>query len=730
MLPFNMGVGGSSGVDTGDIGHSLRFRAANNTYMIRTPGGTGSRRLLTFSFWVKGAATSDQRIWVADDIGSTEFALMFKASGQFEIRDYAGTYLIQGITTQLSRDPTGHLHVVVSLDTNQTTFTNAVKMWVNGSQITAWATSTYSGAHDMQINDTRKQALGMYVASGAPQNIDKFDGYLSRIAFVDGQALTPSSFGYLNTTINEWVSKSQSAVKAVVDAGGTNSFMLDFDDGTSLTTLGYDKSSKGNNWTLNNFSLTAGPTYDHMLDVPGNSYATLNNIYPSAANITNGNLSSGTTAARGTMNSTTFDSQWFVTAGASAVTAGVIDDSGTTNTISVTANKVFAFKMTSAGALSYKNVTDAGSWTSIATGLTGNRWPYSVTQAASWNFGQQPLPEALDTGYKALCQANMPTPAILNPELHHNVVLDTGANIKAATEALYPSNFLEWIKDRANSNNHQLLDTVRGSSAVLQSNTTAVETTYAAPSGNSVGGAWKAGGAAVTNNAGSISSQVSANVLAGFSIVTWAASGSGADQTVGHGLPVAPSLAITRPRNTAGYNWHVAHPALNLAGGYNVYLQLSSQQQTTPAGGWLGMPTATTISLKKGTTNNTNVNIGDMVAYCFAEIPGYSKIGSYTGNGSADGPYVECGFKPKFVMVKRIDSTGSWQMFDSLRAGYNVDNDQLVANTSAAEATTDLLDLTATGFKLRSTSAEVNASGGTYIFIAFADVAAKYSLGR
>ena len=111
-----------------------------------------------------------------------------------------------------------------------------------------------------------------------------------------------------------------------------------------------------------------------MLDVPGNSFATLNPLIPSAANITNGNLSSGTTAVRATMNSTAFNSQWFVTAGASAVTAGVIDDTGTTNTTTVTANKVFAFKMTATGSLSYKNVTDAGSWTSIATGLTGNNW--------------------------------------------------------------------------------------------------------------------------------------------------------------------------------------------------------------------------------------------------------------------------------------------------------------------------------------------------------------------
>jgi hypothetical protein len=137
------------------------------------------------------------------------------------------------------------------------------------------------------------------------------------------------------------------------------------------------------------------------------------------------------------------------------------------------------------------------------------------------NFGQRPFAYTPPTGFKSLCTANLPTPAIADPSKHFDVVLATGANIKTTAEAVFPGNFLEGIKDRGNSNNHQLIDTVRGTNAVLQSNTTAAETTYVAPSGSSVGWVWKAGGAQVSNTAGSITSQVSANVDAGFSIVTW-----------------------------------------------------------------------------------------------------------------------------------------------------------------------------------------------------------------
>lgn len=688
-----------SGEDVGDIGHSLRFRSSASAYLNRTFGSPTSNSVFTLSLWVKrGGLTGTFRLFGA----STSTYLTFNSSDQLNLTLNGASACT---STAVFRDPTAHYHVVYQQNGSAQT------LYVNGVSV---ATGTTAAAI---FNTAIAHQLG------AANTSNYLDGYLSRVCFVDGTALTPSSFGYFNTEINEWVSKSQSQVKAVVDAGGTNSFMLDFDDGTSLTTLGYDKSSKGNNWTCNNISLTAGVTYDWMLDVPGNSYCTLNPLIPSAANLTNGNLSSGTTAARGTFNCTAIDSQWFVTAGASAVTAGVIDDGGVTNTTSVTANKVFAFKMTTAGALSYKNVTDAGSWTSIATGLTGNRWPYSVTQAASWNFGQQPLPEALDTGFLALNQANLSAPVISNPETNFDIVLDTGANIKTATEAVFPSNFLEWIKDRANANNHQLLDTVRGSTTVLQSNTTAAETTYSAPSGSSVGWAWKAGGTPVSNTAGSITSSVSANQEAGFSIVSY--TGTGSSASVGHGLGKKPALIIVK-RRAASVSWAIQHGSF----GATKVLAFDTTAAATDATSWANVePTTDVFSV--GTTGAVNASAQTYITYCFAEIPGFSKFGSYVGNASADGPYVHCGFKPKFVMIKRIDSAASWQVLDSARDTYNVETHRLIPNLSGAEATGyNVLDATSNGLKIRDTDTTWNASGGTYIFIAFADVPGKYSNAR
>lgn len=411
-------IGGASqggAIDTGDIEHSLRFRPGNSPVLKRgaysvTTDGTK----YTFSTWAKRGRidTSVDLFTFVSTVGNAEQAgIQITATGAIRWWQYNSVsgYFFQKITTALFRDPTSHFHLVCRYDTSNAVAEDRCQIFVNNVRLTSFSTNT-----NPSLNLVTYYKNGSFYPNIGSDNrnntgsLGHFDGCLSRICFVDSVALDPTAFAYQNPESNAWVTKTQAAVKAVVDGGDSGSFMLDFDDGTSLTTLGYDKSSKGNNWTLNNFSLTPGPTYDWMLDTPSNNFAVLNNIYPSAANITNGNLSSGTTAARGTFNSTVFDSQWFVTAGASNVTAGVIDDSGSANTTTVTANKVFAFKMTSAGALSYKNVTDAGSWTSIATGLTGNRWPYGATAAASWNFGQQPLPEAFDTGFKALCTENLP----------------------------------------------------------------------------------------------------------------------------------------------------------------------------------------------------------------------------------------------------------------------------------------------------------------------------------
>jgi hypothetical protein len=236
---------GSSGVDVGDIGHSLRFAASRSCYLSRT---------------------------ITTDATSTYFAAIrrgklgaitpiFDTNIKFNANDTLTAFGLT--TTAVFRDPTSWLFIHVSNG----------GLYVNGVSYGAVTTSS--------ITNPRIGYDGTNYA----------DMYVARIGVVGGSSSAYTNFGYLNTDINEWVSKSQSAVKAVVDAGGTNSFLLDFSDGSSLTTLGADLSSKGNNWTLSGHSLTAGVNYDWMLDVPGNSYATLNAVQKKSGDtLSNGNL--------------------------------------------------------------------------------------------------------------------------------------------------------------------------------------------------------------------------------------------------------------------------------------------------------------------------------------------------------------------------------------------------------------------------------------------------------
>jgi hypothetical protein len=312
-----------------------------------------------------------------------------------------------------------------------------------------------------------------------------------------------------------------------------------------------------------------------------------------------------------------------------------------------------------------------------------------------------------------------------------------------------------WVKNRTTAVSHSLYDSIRGAGAntELLSNSTLAEgasnqdqygylsafgsTGFTGVNGSSspnyyfnengsgyVGWQWKAGGAAVTNTAGSITSQVSANTAAGFSVVTY--TGTGANATVGHGLGVAPSMIITKPRNSAD-NWISWHTALG-ATGY-IYLNLINASANGAQVWNSTLPTSSVFSL--GTSSNANSSGQTQVAYCWAAVPGYSAFGSYTGNGSADGPFVYLGFRPRYVLLKRTDSAASWIILDSARATYNAILPQLYSDAATAEQNDPTgEDFTANGFKLRTTSAAQNASGGTFIYMAFAENPFKYANAR
>jgi hypothetical protein len=206
-------------------------------------------------------------------------------------------------------------------------------------------------------------------------------------------------------------------------------------------------------------------------------------------------------------------------------------------------------------------------------------------------------------------------------------------------------------------------------------------------------------------------------------VVTY--TGTGANATVGHGLGIAPSMVIVRRRDSAA-NWQVRHTSITAANSIQLNLTNASAAAATV---WnTTAPSSTVFSV--GTSTDANASAGTYVAYCFAPATGYSTFGSYTGNGSADGPFVYLGFRPAFIMMKRTDTTGNWVMLDGKREGYNVDNDPLYANLTNVEGTDDLLDITSNGFKLRSTNADVNANAGTYIYAAFAENPFQYARAR
>jgi hypothetical protein len=312
-----------------------------------------------------------------------------------------------------------------------------------------------------------------------------------------------------------------------------------------------------------------------------------------------------------------------------------------------------------------------------------------------------------------------------------------------------------WLKSRSGAYDNNTYDSVRGISAggssTLITNSTAAETTYSGfgvsainsngfsvigngglsnlNTGSYVAWQWKAGGTpAVTNTSGSITSSVSANTTAGFSIVTY--TGTGANATVGHGLGVAPSMIIVKNRTAAGTNWLVYHASANASPGTGGLYLDNTLAFTSSIQFWNNTaPTSSVFSLYTNTSNNGSTNA--MVAYCWAAVAGYSAFGSYTGNGSSDGPFVYCGFRPRFVLVKRTDAAYGWTMEDSSRNPSNVVTYMLQANASDAEASSAYeYDFLSNGFKARNSTVSNNASGGTYIYAAFAENPFKYANAR
>ena len=402
--------------------------------------------------------------------------------------------------------------------------------------------------------------------------------------------------------------------------------------------------------------------------------------------------------------------------------------------------------------------TIQNSGTAAKTGLTGLMVPTvfydagSGTQAA-WEMRFDASDwSTTPSGYKSLTAANLPNPTIADPSEYFQTTLYSGntstQSINQSGNSTFEPSWV-WIKARGQAYDHALYDAVRGATKELKSNATDAQSTITNgltafesdgfalgnrlgvnQSGqNYVAWQWKANGSGASNGDGSITSTVSADATSGFSIIRW--TGTAANGTIGHGLGVQPSLYILK--NTATNNSWLVGSTLYAATSY-LSIGNTDALATGDAAVFNSLhPTSSVINLGSNVGTNGSSGSNNMICYAFAEVSGFSKIGGYTGNGSSDGPFVFTGFKPSWLMIKReTGGTGNWDIFDNQRDPINPADAVLDADANSAEATfsTIKIDLLSNGFKARGTQSNINASGSTYIYVAFAETSFQHATAR
>ena len=699
-------------------------------------------------------------------------------------------------TSQVFRDFSAWYHIVVAFDTTQATAANRLRVYINGAEVTSWDTNAAPTQNlDMAVNVNQNHFVG-----GQSTNVANayFDGYLTEINFVDGQQLTPSSFGETDSITGVWKPKAYSGTY------GTNGFELNFSDNSNNTaaTIGKDYSGNGNNWTPNNISVTSGATYDSMVDSPtvsatSSNYAVLNplafNPAPGGTGVStysNGNLlATNNTASWSNCFSTIGVSSGkfyaeFNTGGGDRM-VGIFNINTSVSSLSdyfgssssgylyySSGQKANGGSFTSYGAswangdvigvaldmdagtvTFYKNNTSQGTaFSSLSGTFVFAITTYDSGSTKTANFGQQPFTYTPPSGFVALNTYNLPASTIKNGAAYMAATVYTGnspssQSISNAVNGVSFQPDFVWQKSRSQTYNHTLYDSVRGTTKELYSNLTSAEVTDTNgltaftssgftigsdgelndPTGTHVAWQWKAGTTSASNTNGTITSTVSVGATQGFSVVTY--TGTGANATVGHGLGVAPQMFIVKMRSAGGNNWQVYHSAL----GQNKILQLDlTTSVDTITNYWYNGTTSTVFGVN-GSYSGINSNGATYVAYCFSAVAGYSAFGSYTGNGSSDGPFVYLGFRPRWVMFKNTTTGAGWLIYDSSRNTYNLTDLYLQANQSNAEAgnsTDNPLDFLSNGFKLRYSNSATNASAEVYVYAAFAEVPFRSALAR
>ena len=733
------------------IQNSLRFRASNSAYLSRSFGSPTSNIKWTWSGWIKRGALGSQQIFCGGDGSSNNFfAVTYTASDTIQISQIAsGAYNLQMATTAVFRDPSAWYHLVVIYDSANATSTDRIQIYVNNSrQTVSYSTGPFGASTACQWNVSARTHYLRKLDYAALYG----DMYAANETFIDGQALTPSSFGQTDATTGVWVPKAYSGTY------GNNGFFLQFKDAASTTTIGYDTSGNSNNFTTSGISVTSGTTFDQMTDTPTNNYCTLSPIYTDGAGAISGaNLNFNGLGSNYNIASTigVSSGKWyweytgaagqlvgiFLQGGLISSTTGALSYFSDGNKYTGSTPSAYGASWLGSDVIGIALDLDAGTLTfyknNVSQGtafssLSGTYFPWfrtSTSATGSLNFGQRAFSYTPPTGFKALNTANLSVPVIKKPSLYMDATLRTGTGATASVSSLGFQPDLVWIKSRSAATDHGLYDAVRGVQKQLESNTTTAETTETtgltafSSNGYTVGALAQLN----TNTATYVDWAWKKGVTPGFDIVTWTADGT-SPRNISHSLGAVPKFIITKQRSPNADNWFTYHAELGAT--KNLRLDETAAAQTQ-IGAWNDTaPTSTQFTT--GNFVNFTTNGNTLVAYLWSEIAGFSRISSYTGNGSTDGPFVWCGFRPAFVMIKRGDSAENWSIQDDARNPFNVVDARLKPNSADAEGigSAQNVDFLANGFKLRNTDPEKNASGGTYIFAAFAEAPFKYARAR
>ena len=760
-------AGALAGFYPHEINQSARFNDNDSAYMLWTPGGVADdAKKWSYSFWIKRCNLGTvQRLLSAGSTANNRVVVGFAANDTLAFyAEYSS--VVRGLvsTDMVFRDPTSWYHILITLDAAN----NQITYYVNGLEVDQTVTTAIHNVNHFINNDAYNQAISR--DAYAATNYGDF--YLAETRMVDGLELLPTDFGQFKSGI--WVPKRYTG------SYGSNGYYQPYSNSAHF---GEDQSGNGNDFT--DFNLA---TNDQVLDTPTNNWCVLNPLdkdKDSTATWSDGNLKVTTPSLENRSRSTmTIDSNvrtyW-------EITLTTISNSPfglglrTVNSNIETAwtqsfDRIF---YTRPGSGDNGDFWDGSSWSaSYGTPVQGdvigfavydnklwvsinNSWVNSGDPAAgtgyvvdnllddmtpawfdegsaasavfNFDFGQLGFTYTPPTGFKALNSRNLPTPPIKDSSTGFYAGLRTGTGAEAIiSDVNFPvaNGALTWIKCRSNASSHRLTDTLRGATNEIYSDSTTAET----PQVEGVKSFTSTGYVLGTNTGVNLNTFTYVDWLFrkgqkyGLDIVSY--EGTGIAHAINHNLGAVPEMMLVKNRDS-GVSWAVYH-ALSSASPEQYYGILDTSVAFAAHISYWNNTAPTSTQFTVGSTNSSvNGDGHDMVAYLFRSIPGFSKVFSYTGNGNADGPYVDLGFRSRFIFIKGITAL-DWGIFDTARNEYNPLNARLRPNESAAEDTSATFyhDVTANGIKFRGTSIGFNQNGVLYVGIAIAEQPGKYSNAR